>query len=190
MLACGGQSSIFRKYRELAFDSAMLQMPISSMPRTPISQSNISDRIVVTDIISPDIESVAGRQLALNMEELRSLGCLQHWPRQNVSAFDIVQDLKTDTKLFLVGSPASHDPQNQRIEGQSQANNIQFKGEVFYSICWNSEITIVVAMTFSASACGKMEWWSVGEIFPPRVLMVTPAWFQAYKPRLGLLDDL
>ena len=147
-------------------------------------------RITVTDMVSPEPETLAGQQLELNMRCLRDVGSVQERPLQMVSAFEVPPALKDGTAVFLAGSPAGHDPANRRFSEQSHADNVTFKQQVFYSLCWNMPRESVVAMTFSASACGRMEWWSLPEEQPPRVLMVLPAWFAIYRPRLGLADTL
>ena len=104
--------------------------------------------------------------------------------------FQAPTDLKTGTTVFLAGSPANHDPENKRIEGESYANKVGYKQQIFYSLCWNTPADSAVALTYSASACEGIEWWSVNEAYPPRVMMVVPAWFKTYRPRLGLADTL
>ena len=75
------------------------------------------------------------------MEELRRLKCTaQPLPHQNVSALDIPEELKNEGKVFLVGSPANHDPYRQRLAGQ-HGGNISFKQDVFFSMCWNDIFT-------------------------------------------------
>ena len=147
-------------------------------------------RLVMTDKFSPVPQTLAGRALDANMELLRRMGCSQMRPRQRVSAFEVSTDLQTGTAVFLAGSPANHDPQNQRIDGESRVNNVEFKQEVSYSLCWNTPTDSAVALTYSFSACPGIEWWSVQAAYPPRVMMVVPAWFRTYRPRLGLEDTL
>ena len=91
--------------------------------------------------------------------------------------------------VFLVGSPANHDTKNRRF-GESAADNVTFKQQVFYSMCWETPQTSAVVMTFSQSACGLIEWWSDWEVFPSRTFLLAPAWFRKYRPRRGLADDL
>ena len=124
------------------------------------------------------------------MQRLQNMGCTQTWPRQGVSAFAVPADLKTNTAVFVTGSPANHDPANKRIKDESSTNNVEFKQEIFYSLCWNTPADSVVALTYSASACADIMWWTVNATYPPRSMMVLPAWFQTYRPRKGLADTL
>ena len=147
--------------------------------------------LTLTDKVSPSPNTDAGRMLVANMDKLRHLGYTdQSAPQQNVSALNIPQNLLNDTTVFLVGSPANHDPYNQRLPGESDANHIKFKQEVFYSMCWATPKHSAVVMTFSQSACKKLEWWSVLQSYPTRTFMLAPAWFRTYRPRLGLADDM
>ena len=133
-----------------------------------------------------------------NMEELRRLKCTAQppLPRQNVSALDIPEELKNEGKVFLVGSPANHDPCRQRLAGQ-HGGNISFKQDVFFSMCWNTPQDTAVAMTYSQSACTfkhrgvdkGLEWWSVLQHYPARTFMVAPAWFPSYQPSTGLAES-
>ena len=132
-----------------------------------------------------------------NMEELRRLKCTaQPLPHQNVSALDIPEELKNEGKVFLVGSPANHDPNRQKLAGQ-HGGNISFKQDVFFSMCWNTPQDTAVAMTYSQSACTfkkmgvdkGLEWWSVLQLYPARTFMVAPAWFRSYRPSQGLAES-
>ena len=147
----------------------------------------IAARLIITDMVSPGVDSLAGAQHKEHMARLRELGCPQSWPRQAVSALAIPADLHEGTKVFLVGSPANHDPANDRFYGESTADNLRFKEEAFYSMCWNTCAGAAVVMTYSSSACGRMEYWTVPG---PRVLIVAPAKFATYRPRQGLSNSL
>ena len=119
--------------------------------------------VIVTDMISPSAETPAGTTMRENMEELRRLECTaQPLPHQNVSALSIPDHFKTEGKVFLVGSPANHDPYGQKLAGQ-HGGNISFKQDVFFSMCWNTPQHTAVAMTYSQSACTfndkGLEWW-------------------------------
>lgn len=58
-------------------------------------------------------------------------------------------------------------------------------------MCWHKPPHSAVNMTYySKISCGDMEWCSVLQQYPTRVFMVALAWFAAYHPRLGLVDDL
>jgi hypothetical protein len=132
----------------------------------------VGARLVMTDMVSPAPQTLAGRELETNMQVLLRMRCTQTWPLQGVSAFQVPTDLKTGTTVFLAGSPANHDPENKRMEGESYANKVEFKQEIFYSLCWNTPADSAVALTYSASACEGIEWWSVNEAYPPRVMLV------------------
>ena len=45
-------------------------------------------------------------------------------------------------------------------------------------------------MTYSNGACGRLEFWTLPDTYPPRTLVVAPAWFAHYRPRRGLADAL
>ena len=154
--------------------------------------------IVVTDMRSPDPETTSGKIMRENMKLLRNLNYThQALPHQNVSALDIPKHLLQGGNVFLVGSPANHDPCGDRMAGQ-HGNNISFKQDVFFSMCYNTPEDTVVAMTFSQSACTflteegykkGLEWWTVPKLDSHRVLMVAPAWFQRYQPSKGLAEN-
>ena len=99
-------------------------------------------------------------------------------------------------EVYLVGSPANHDPYRQRLAGQ-HGGNISFKQDVFFSMCWNTPQDTAVAMTYSQSACTfkqlgvdkGLEWWSVLQPYPARTFMVAPAWFRSYRPSKGLAES-
>jgi hypothetical protein len=148
----------------------------------------IGSRIYLTDMASPSSTTLAGQHLEQNMSYLRDAGITQEQPVQMVSALDVPSDLKHGTIVYLAGSPANHDPDNNRFPDVSRSNNSIFKEEVFYSLCWNTPKESAVAMTYSARACSRLEFWTLPHEDPPRALMVLPAWFATYRPRLGLAD--
>ena len=45
-------------------------------------------------------------------------------------------------------------------------------------------------MTYSNGACGRLEFWTLPDTYPPRTLVVAPAWFAHYRPRRGLANTL
>ena len=106
-------------------------------------------------------------------------------PKQNISAFDIPDDLKEGVAVFVCGSPAGHDPDNNRLS--SSANNITFKQEIFYSMQWHTDSKTAVVMTYCGASCPGLVWWSLNK--PTRALVVTPAHFDRYRPRRGLADS-
>lgn len=143
----------------------------------------LGSRFVITDMVSPGPESVAGIELERNMLRLRKEGYSGNTPLQGVSALNIPERLKENVAVFLAGSPANHDPRDKHL-GESTPSKVRFKEQVFYSMCWYTPETSAVAMTFSVNACGRMEFWSLPTM--SRVLMLTPAWFGTYRPRRGL----
>ena len=145
--------------------------------------------VIVTDMESPNITTPAGIQLQANMEELRKLKCTtDKRPRQNVSVFKIPQPLLQEAKVFIVGSPANHNPDNRPLPGQEEGSKLKFKQNVFYSMCWYTPTNSAALMTFSLGACTRgersLEWWTV----PGRTFMLAPAWFRWYRPSRGLAD--
>ena len=81
--------------------------------------------LTLTDKVSPSPNTDAGRMLVANMDKLRHLGYTdQSAPQQNVSALNIPQNLLNDTTVFLVGSPANHDPCNQRLPGELPVSQV------------------------------------------------------------------
>jgi hypothetical protein len=150
-------------------------------------------RIVATDLCSPEPESIAGRALRTNMDMLQLAGSPQAWPEQHVSVFDIKPAYLADSfgvRVILAGSPAGHYPTGARSCDGVRTDHKSFKQDAFYSMCWQTSAEVAVVMTFSASACGRLEWWTTNEETSGRILMVAPAWFRYYRPRLGLACEL
>ena len=145
---------------------------------------------VLTDMVCPPPSSTAGAQLATNLEKIKESGVTVHGPREAVSAFDVPDDLLADTCVFLIGSPAGHDPFNERLDQNPASDNVRFKEAIFYSLCHATPPESAVAMTYSNGACGKLEYWTLPDTYPPRTLVVAPAWFAHYRPRRGLADTL
>ena len=145
--------------------------------------ATVAARTVVTDMISPARETAAGKLLERNMDVIRNAGCLCTMPRQNISAFDIPDDLKERVTVFVCGSPAY----NNRLPDKTSASNITFKQEIFYSLQRETAEHTAVCMTYSAAACPGLEWKSIPKA--QRVLMVTPAYFESYRPRRGLAES-
>ena len=146
---------------------------------------------MLTDQSSPASHTFAGSELRRNMQQLRIAGySTQEEPEQQVSALDIPSHLKVGTSVFLIGSPANHDPDNNPVEGERKGSSAIFKQNIFFSMCWNTPGSSAVIMTFSQQACGKLEWWSVMQQYPTRIFMLAPAWFESYRPRIGLADDM
>ena len=137
--------------------------------------------VVLTDMVCPPPGSIAGALLATNLEKIKNSGVKVHGPREAVSAFDVPDDLLADTCVFLIGSPAGHDPFNDRLDQDTASDNVRFKEEIFYSLCHATPPESAVAMTYS-NGCPAT--------YPPRTLVVVPAWFEHYRPRRGLADTL
>ena len=70
---------------------------------------------VLTDMVCPPPGSIAGALLATNLEKIKESGVTVHGPREAVSAFDVPDDLLADTCVFLIGSPAGHDPSTNAL---------------------------------------------------------------------------
>ena len=68
--------------------------------------------------------------------------------------------------------------------------HVRFKEEVFYSLCYATPRDSAVVMTYSNGACGRLEFWTLPDTYPPRTLVVAPAWFAHYRPRRGLANTL
>ena len=125
------------------------------------------------------------------MRTLRLAGySTQALPDQQVSAFDIPGHLKVGTGVVLIGSPHNHDPDDRPTEGDQKGSGWRFKQNIFFSMCWNTPTDSAAIMTFSQSKCGKLEWWSVLQSYPTRIFMLVPAWFESYRPCVGLADDM
>ena len=146
--------------------------------------------VVLTDMVCPPPGSTAGAVLATNLEKIKHSGVTVHGPREAVSAFHVPDDLLAGTCVFLIGSPAGHDPFNVRLDQDTRSDKVRFKEEVFYSLCHATPPESAVAMTYSNGACGKLEFWTLPDTYPPRTLVVAPAWFAHYRPRRGLADTL
>ena len=154
---------------------------------TSVQQQRV---VVLTDMVSPPPSSIAGAELATNLMKIKQSGVTVHGPRQGVSAFRVPGDLLAGTCVFLIGSPAGHDPFNVPLDQDTASGNVRFKEEVFYSLCYATPPDSAVVMTYSNGACGRLEFWTLPDTYPPRTLVVAPAWFAHYRPRRGLADAL
>jgi hypothetical protein len=144
--------------------------------------------LVPTDMKSPaGTATVAGLELACNMKILREKGC-QSELLQGVSALDIPKDLQTSS-IFIAGSPAKHDLYSMPLQGPGSTDVRKFKEQVFYSMCHHTPAKSVVVMTYSAWACGQLEFWVQPE-HKGRALFVFPAFFKTYRPRSGYAHNL
>ena len=76
--------------------------------------------------------------MAANMSTLKEANfTTQDEPDQGVSALEIPTRLSSIGNVFLVGSPANHDPEGESLAGQF-GGNIKLKEDVFYSMCWGT----------------------------------------------------
>ena len=146
----------------------------------------ISWPIVITDYKSPKKDTIAGRALENNMAILARYGSPQSWPTQHIDVFHIPQEYLDVAAVLVAGSPAGHGPEG----GRSSQGHVEFKQDAFYSMCWQTPASVAVVMTFSASACPRLEWWTDSHDKTNRILMVSPAWFHSYRPRKGLAAEL
>lgn len=155
-------------------------------PATPLAA-----RLTLTDMRSPGPETVAGQELAQNLLRLAGLGGSGAHPAQRVSLFEIPSALLETHTVFLAGSPANHDPDNERFPSGPCLDNVSFKEAGFYSMCYATPPHSAVMMTYSRAACGRrLEFWTLPDETPGRALLVLPAWFSRYRPRLGRKDTL
>ena len=83
-----------------------------------------------------------------------------------------------------------HDPLNEPCSEMPLSGGVRFKLNVFHSMYQHTPPHTVVATPYSQSACGYMERWSFLQQCPTRAFLLAPAWFAAYRPRLGVVDDL
>ena len=113
--------------------------------------------VVLTDMVCPPPSSTAGAVLATNLEKIKNSGVTVHGPRRAVSAFHVPDDLLAGTCVFLIGSPAGHDPFNVRLDQDTASDNVRFSEETFYSLCHATPPESAVAVTYSNGACGKLE---------------------------------
>ena len=158
----------------------------SSSPSEALVLWHVGIRMLVTDFASPQLHSVAGRALEQNMAVLQGLGSPQSWPKQDINVFDIPSVYLDVAAVVVAGSPAGHNPEG----GRTPTGYVSFKQEAFYSMCWQSRADVAVVMTFSLSACRRLEWWTDKDEKSGRILMVTPAWFKTYRPQKGLSAEL
>ena len=126
---------------ESALASAALGGSSSSAAGYRSSTSRVS--ITLTEMVSHQTCSSAARLLETNMALLRQAGsCSQSLPMQGVSALSIPPVLLSTTQVFIVGSPASHNPLNKRRSGMPQTSSVQFMQDVFHSMCWSHLRTV------------------------------------------------
>ena len=145
----------------------------------------VGAQIVVTDYASPKQGTLAGHMLAKNLEALadatQCVGGPQRWPVQEINIFDIPSELRDIAAIIVANSPVCH---------KGLMGSVSFKQNAFYSMCWHTGADVAVVMTFSRSTCTCLEWWTDSRETSGRILMVTPAWFDTYRPRLWFSNAL
>ena len=151
--------------------------------------------LVLTDILSPAKDSLAGKELKTMLSRLSHLGYPHDGVFEGVNVMSVQEDMKRfylDAEMMLVGSPANHDVENNAVDSNLCVSHAQFKTYVFYSLQWACRNTkTIVAMTYSQDACKKLEWWQDKELSENnRAFLLVPAKFDMYRPRTGLKDTL
>ena len=151
-------------------------------------------RIVVTDYASPKQGTLAGLMLARNLRALadatQCVGGPQLWPTQDIDIYNIPSELLDVAAIVVANSPVCHTPEGVRSSQGFVMGFVSFKQNAFYSMCWHTRADVAVVMTFSRSACTCLEWWTDSREKSGRILMVTPAWFDTYRPRLWFSNGL
>ena len=148
--------------------------------------------LTCTDLFQPSHDSAAGRDLAQNLQTLARLRGRDEAPevRKDVDIFDTRHDeLLSIASCVLAGSPAPQDPEGRRGNQSAPGDNVRFKENAFYSLCWRTTADTVVAMTWSLSACRRLEFWADAPC-SRRCLVVARATFGTYRPRRGCASDL
>lgn len=143
--------------------------------------------LVPIDMTSPDPCTLAGGQLANRMKLLIRAGCRYHHPMQQVSALTVSRNLLQAASVVVAGSPTNRDSENNVASDDSKSGSVRFKEEAFYSLCWGTGSDTLVVLTYSASACGCLEYW-LNKYEDDRVLVVGRAWFALCRPRCGAAD--
>ena len=152
--------------------------------------------IQMTDFKSPPPETQAGVVLTDNMKKLSTL---MRVPQDQIDVTQDVDVLMIDERhqsilkrasMVVMGSPAPHSHDGcKRTSPHSHMSNVSFKQAAFYSVCWHTPPEVTVAMTWSASACDKIEFWADGGLTNRR-LTIEKANFDSYRPRKGLSSSL
>ena len=148
--------------------------------------------MVLTDYESPGPDTTAGAALAQNLDFMESQIGLRPSIIQNIdglkSSSRPLSDYIKNSSLVIAGSPAPHDQLGNKIgvgeDGHKSSNNT-FKQDLFYSLCWHSPESTCIAMTWSANACERLEFWSDPNACLGRALVIAPAEFRTYRPRRG-----
>ena len=157
--------------------------------------NRVGAQICVTDWASPDHGTPAGCMLARNLLALADAtyiryGGQQRWPVQEVDIFKIPQEYLQIAGVVVANSPARHARESERSSQGFVVGYVDLKQNAFYSMCWQTTADVAVVMTFSLQACSCLNWWTDPREQSGRILMVTPAWFDTYRPRLWLSNEL
>jgi len=166
--------------KPVGFDKKRFEYEFNAVDDSP-PVHRFCARIFVTDYMSPSPTTFAGKLLQGNMKRFYDSGSAQVWPKQGIDIFQIPSELLVVAAVVVAASPAGHRPE----EGQCSTGCSSFKEDAFYSMCWQTRAfpDLVVVMTFSHSDCERLEWWTDRSEASGRILMVSPAWFRAYRPR-------
>ena len=152
----------------------------------------MSFELTMTEMFQLSHDSAAARELAQNLQTMARLCGTDEAPevQHGVDIMDKRHDeLLSTASCVLAGSPAPRDPVGLRGSQLSPTDNVSFKENAFYSLCWRTTADTVVAMTWSLSACGRLDFWTDGPC-SLRCLIVARATFDTYRPRRGLDNEL
>ena len=173
----------------------------TNLPTLPAVESTLVDplrparNLVLTDMRSPKQNSMAGKRLDLMLRRLSVLGFRHGQVFENIDVMKVqiqMDAVYLNADMLLIGSPANYDPQHNVIDHRNNWTTSSLTTAVFYSLQWacRNKKTIV-AMTYSANECGRLEWWQDREASNTnRGFLVLPALFDLYRPRRGLQDNL
>ena len=147
----------------------------------------MSFELTMTEMFQLSHDSAAGRELVQNLQTMARLCGTDEAPevQHGVDIMDKRHDeLLSTASCVLAGSPAPRDPVGLRESQLSPTDNVSFKQNAFYSLCWRTTADTVVAMTWSLSACGRLDFWT-DALCSRRCLIVARATFDTYRPRVG-----
>ena len=148
--------------------------------------------LTMTEMCQLSHDSVAGRELVQHLQTMKRL-CGTDEALEVQHGVDILDrrhdELLSTASCVLAGSPAPHDHVGLRGNQLSITDNVRFKENAFYSLCWRTTADTVVAMTWSLSACGRLDFWTDAPC-SRRCLVVARATFDTYRPRRGLDNEL
>ena len=128
-------------------------------------------QLTLTDVQSPEACSTAGLELDRNLRLIsahlgrRSATVL--YPKQNIDVANVPAEYLHDVQLYMIESPSA---------GLSY---------IFRRLCQQTPPTSSFIMTYSQSACDEPDFRALREEYPPRIIIIAPAWFKHYRPRYG-----